>query len=343
MFTDQDKLTKLTGKLDRISAGIGNIQVTRPELLFGRDAKFRLSSKVSVSEAQISHSVEFYGAFTYEQLTAYYDIVADINSHEKLTEMFGAVVREESMSTFSTMATQVIVTSPSIKTANPFVPTRATSVDTTTAKTMSYVSTVTPFVSKRVQFYPERIGIGWKGNEEHRYLNGTVMVNGKKFKAGFDVNDLGSLKGCSEKPIDCANEILSRIKKGGFSVYCKPRNNKYYSVLIGKSFCSVEELMADSTDSPEPQPEFSKSKSVRNIETKAEINSKFDNSFLKGKTVDFVCERKDGKRIAGKFKYAGQEYKGRLNCSLKESKMLLGTTVKAVVVIANEAVILKRV
>lgn len=336
MITDQTKLTKLTGKLDKISAGIGHIQVTKPELLFGRDAKFRLSSKVSVSEFQISHDVEFYGAFTYEQLTAYYDIVADINTNEKLAEMFGAVVKEESMSTHPTVATQITVSTTLTRTADLVAP-------AIIAKTTSYVSTAIPHVSERVQFYPEKIGIGYKGNEEHRYLNGTVMINGKKFKAGFDINDLCSLQGNVGKSIDCANEILSRMKEDGFTVYCRPRNNKYYSVLIKKSFCSIEELMTDGTFSSERRHEFTKSKSVRNIETKAETTVKLDNSFLKGKTVDFVCEKKDRKRIAGKFIYDGQEYKGKLNCLLKESKVLLGTTVKAVVVIANEVVILKKV
>ena len=47
---EQTKLTKLTGRLESITAGIGHVQVTGPERLCRRDAKFRLSSKVRLKK-----------------------------------------------------------------------------------------------------------------------------------------------------------------------------------------------------------------------------------------------------------------------------------------------------
>lgn len=334
---DQTKLTKLTGRLEKVSAAIGYIQVARPERFLGRAAKFRLSSKVSVREAQISHRVEFYGAFTYEQLTAYYDIVSDIDAQESLTEMYGMAVKEASMPIHSSTATPTIVPISSTTVKDSVASTKITSNVSRAKKTDS---TILPFASERVLFYPKMIGIGRKGNKERKYLNGTIIINGKKFKAGFNVNDLYDLQGDIGESIDCANEILNKMRGNGFMVYCKPRNSEYYSVLIKKSFCSIEELMADSSVEPESQPEFSMPKSVQIVETKTK--AKLDNSFLKGKTVDFLCERKDGKRIAGKFTYNEQEYNGKLNCMPKEIKMLLGKKVKAVVVIASETVILNK-
>lgn len=341
MLNDQTKLIKLAGRLGDCSAGIGHIQVTRPEPLFGRDAKFRLSSKVSVSERQKSHNVEFYGAFTYEQLTAYYDIVADIDTKEKLTEMFGAAIKDGPAPSHPGAAAQAIVPAALVKNADFAAPVLVIS-SAKTKKTMDDSVTI-PYVSEQVRFYPERIFTRYMGEGKRRYLNGSIVINEEKFKAGFDINDLSSLDGNVGNPIDRANEILSSMEESGFTVYCKPNKNGCYSVLIEKSFSSIEALMADVTAPSGPRPESSKQDSAGSIDAKEETKPKPDYSFLKDKTVDFVCEKQEGKRIAGKFIYDGQEYKGMLNCTLKDSKTLLGKTVKATVAIAHETVILNRV
>lgn len=89
---DKSKLVSIKGVFEGTESQMGFIRITEPKNWIDRRAKLRLtSSLITLSDKVKSHMVEFFCAFTYEQIVAYKDLAADITSKEKLEDIYDRV------------------------------------------------------------------------------------------------------------------------------------------------------------------------------------------------------------------------------------------------------------
>lgn len=100
---DKTKLVSIKGVFEGTESKMGFIRITEPQRWKDRKAKIRLtSSLVTLSDKVRTHVVEFYCAFTYEQIMAYRDLAADITSKENLNNIYDSAVSLHDSSVKST-------------------------------------------------------------------------------------------------------------------------------------------------------------------------------------------------------------------------------------------------
>lgn len=95
---DKKLLIPVKGVFEGTESKIGFIRITEPKGWKGREAKFHLTSSfVTLNKKVKTHTVEFYCAFTYEQIMAYRDLAADISSKEKLEDIYDRAVSSRAL------------------------------------------------------------------------------------------------------------------------------------------------------------------------------------------------------------------------------------------------------
>lgn len=78
---------RIQGRFNMIESKKGIVEIHEPINWLGRKAKFNSEKNNDVGENQISHKIEFYGGFGFEQIIAYDKSVCDIDAGEKLPEI----------------------------------------------------------------------------------------------------------------------------------------------------------------------------------------------------------------------------------------------------------------
>ena len=289
---DTTMLDEVEGTLENIVSKKGFVNITTPIQWRSLRAKFSLNKKISLREDHCSHKVAFYGAFTYEHIVAYNNIVADISTGESLEKLYRSFIEDTAYRSNN----NEIQNKHDTKHHN--VP---------KLNMTDYFETL---------FYPIECVVSSDGNT---YLNGTLA---KGEAAGFNLETLYKLDGCPEDVKEIAKAIIDSNCYNGLTVMCRKKINGKYEVLIDRSFETYDELVNamgnDTIPKEKTQSDILLPKSCQ--------ASTVDYSFLKGKDVMFKCETlaKSSNKIEGTFEFNNKIYKGHIKCaSAKIGKELL--------------------
>ena len=285
---DASCYVKVEGAFERVVSKKGFISISGPSQWKPLEAKFSLNNKISLKEDFCSHKVAFYAAFTYEQIVANNNIVADISSGESLEQMYSSI----KTSSFANDGNSIY---------------KATAPEKNRSSWQ-----VIPFNTEESVFYPSKI---ITSNNLKKYLNG-ILENGNA--AGFDISELERLGVSPDSIEEAADKIINSKIDCGLPVICCKKPNGKYRVLISQSFAYFDELMASRLNT---EPEKESKDATDSLATNE--NPAMDYSFLKDAEVSFKFKGQKKQYIIGSFEYEGVEYSGKLKCaSAKDCKEL---------------------
>lgn len=275
---DAARLVRIEGSVERYKAKKGYIKISVPSQWNFLEAKFSLNNKISLKE-DFYPKVAFYGAFTYEQIVANSNIVADISTGESLEKMFASIKEDAPAIDRSSIRKEA---APEMKRNVPIFNVND---------------------AEKAVFYPNWC---FRTDDGRIFLNGSPDNNEE---AGFELSELGNLDGCPDDVEDAAKEIIRRKADCGLPIMCRKKMNGKYQILICQSFTSFAELMGADENVAHGQVPDTKQNSP-----KPAAEAKVDYSFLKGAEVLFIFKDYKKDRITGSFEYGGKKYSGILKC-----------------------------